>query len=86
MNYKLHPSVRFRKIDRRGVLVHQKNNEVIGINQSASFIIEQINEGQNLEQIAQMISERFKIEVSEAQLDAKSLCNELVQAQILQEV
>lgn len=76
--YKRNPDVSWRTIEGQAVLIHNRNSEVIVVNEVGTLIWEQFDEG--LETLLRNIQETFEVSRAEAEQDARVFLDDLVSA------
>jgi len=76
--YKRNPDVSWRTIEGQAVLIHNRNSEVIVVNEVGTLIWERFDEG--LESILRNIQETFDVSRPEAEQDARGFLEDLISA------
>lgn len=76
--YKRNPDVSWRTIEGQAVLIHNRNSEVIVVNEVGTLIWEKFDEG--LVAILRNIQETFEVSQAEAERDAREFLEQLVSA------
>lgn len=76
--YKRNPDVSWRTIEGQSVLIHNRNSEVMVVNEVGTLIWERFDEG--LESILRNIQETFDVSRSEAEKDARDFLGDLISA------
>jgi len=76
--YKRNPDVSWRTIEGQAVLIHNRNSEVIVVNEVGTLIWERFDEG--LESILRNIQETFEVSSIEAEEDARGFLETLISA------
>lgn len=78
--YRLDPHARFRVLDDEGIFVLQEAGEVLVVNEVGAFIVEQIRDGRSIDEAVTAMTERFDVAREQAQADATSLLEALIEA------
>jgi hypothetical protein len=76
--YKRNPDVSWRTIEGQAVLIHNRNSEVIVVNEVGTLIWEQFDEG--LESILRNIQDTFEVSRADAESDAREFLEQLISA------
>ncbi|MDH3622976.1 MAG: PqqD family protein [Myxococcales bacterium] len=79
-HYRVDPHARFRVLDGEGIFVLQKAGEVLVINQVGAFIVEQLQAERTLDDVVTAVTERYSVDRAQAQTDAGSLIEALLEA------
>jgi hypothetical protein len=76
--FQRNPDVSWRTIEGQAVLIHNRNSEVLVVNEVGTLIWEHFDEG--LEGILRNIQETFEVSRAEAERDAREFLEHLVSA------
>ena len=82
--YLLDPHARFRVMDDEGIFVLQEAGEVLVVNRVGAFIVEQLEDGKNLDELVEAMTRRYDVNEEQARTDASSLLDALLEAGAVQ--
>ncbi len=83
--YKLHENARHRRLDGKSVIIHQSNNEVLGLNETGSAVMEAILNGQPLLDVVDNLVKTYQCTKEQATSDVEALIGNLLSSQIILE-
>lgn len=83
-SYRRKRDVRFRIIDREAVVLRQDAGETLVLNEVGARMLQLIDDGAALNDVARSIAAEYDIEAAEAEHDTRQFAGQLVAAGILE--
>ncbi|QQR88811.1 MAG: PqqD family protein [Myxococcales bacterium] len=83
--YRLNDQARFRHLGNEGLIIRQDTAEVISVNDTGAWMLGKFQEGLDLEQTTQSMVSAFETTLEEAQQDAASFTQEMLELGVLVE-
>jgi hypothetical protein len=72
-NIALNPQLAWREIEGNVVVISPGDSMVHELNETASFIWKQANDGRNLTEIVRSLSDKYRVDAAQARNDAEEL-------------
>ncbi len=82
--YRVSSEVRFRRVSEEGVVIHQRQGEVLVLNDVAMRIVELAGPGVSVDEVVERLAAEYEVEPAELEADVRGFIRELLDAGVLE--